>query len=90
MSTLTHASCLIASEPPATESMPSFCAFEYVIPVGDHSRHRKDPFEGVGNFEIDVTHRTASSDARRSAACAAASVAETVPISTSSAVAIDR
>ena len=62
----------------------------HVVPVGDDRRNGEDPLERVHNFQLDVCHRTASSYERRSAACAEASVAETVPTSTSSAVAIDR
>ena len=49
----------------------------------------EDPFERIRDFQLDVCHRTASWYERRSAACAVASVAETVPTSTSSATAID-
>ena len=38
----------------------SFRAVAYVIPIGDHRRHRKDPFEGIGDLELEVCHRTAS------------------------------
>ena len=65
-------------------------AVEHVVPVGDDRRNREDPLERIRDFQLNVRHRTASSYERRSAACAAASVAETVPTSTSSAVAIDR
>ena len=82
--------CTPGRQPRATVWAMSFRAVAYVIPIGDHRRHRKDPFEGIGDLELKVSHRTASLWARRSAACAAASVADTVPTSTSRAVAIDR
>src|SRR6185295_13796871 len=56
-------------------------AVEDVPPVGDHRRGREDPLERVGDLELEVGHRTASLYARRSAAWAAASVADTVPTS---------
>ena len=45
----------------ATVRTMSFRAVAYVIPIGDHRRHRKDPFEGIGDLELKVSHRTASS-----------------------------
>ena len=65
-------------------------AIEYVIPVCIDNRKGVDPFERIRDFQLNVCHRTASSYERRSAECAVASVAETVPTSTSRAVAIDR
>ena len=69
---------------------PAPAAVEHVIPVGVDNRDREDPFERIRDFQLNVCHRTASSYERRSAECAVASVAETVPTSTSRAVAIDR
>ena len=74
---------------PSGSSIPRPGADEHVVPVGDDRRNGKDPLERIRNVQLYVCHRTASWYERRSAACAVASVAETVPTSTSSATAID-
>ena len=62
---------------------------ENVVPVRGHTGDRLQPLKRLRDVRLDVDHGATSWNERRSAACAAPSVGDTVPTSTSSAVAID-
>ena len=71
-------------------SAPHSGTLEDVVPVRRHRRKRMNAGKRLRDPRFEIVHGTTSVYERLSAACAVASVADTVPTSTSRAAAIDR
>ncbi len=76
---------------PSTAAGSDARALQHVLPIRAlAARQRNKPIEPGDDERLDVDHRETSFSERRSAVCALLNVAETVPSSTPSTVAIAR